>query len=311
MNSVTPIKNHVILLSVLVLFVTMSYISYSSIVQLQGNARVINYTGIVRGATQRLVKKELQGEPDSALLQMLDSIVNELISGEGEHNLVMLNDKLYQNKIQEVKNSWDILKGEINSKRVGGGKRLFELSEEYFILADETVSAAEYYTEKQVDKLLRIIVIVNLMLMALLVGWALNYFRFINFRKKAEDLDRIAYVDSVSQISNRTSCDKKISWYRENRPKEEICVIVFDMNNLKNVNDKLGHVDGDKMILTFAKILQSACTDSCFVGRYGGDEFLAILTNATPWSVENFFIDINEQIQAYNQETSNANLVLS
>ena len=45
-------------------------LSLVSIHNLQGNARVINYTGVVRGATQRLVKEELKGRTDDALLRV-------------------------------------------------------------------------------------------------------------------------------------------------------------------------------------------------------------------------------------------------
>ena len=50
-------------------------LSLVSIHNLQGNARVINYTGVVRGATQRLVKEELKGRADDALIARLDGIM--------------------------------------------------------------------------------------------------------------------------------------------------------------------------------------------------------------------------------------------
>ena len=47
---------------------------------LQGNARVINYIGIVRGATQRLIKKELNHVPDDELIYFLDNILSGPVS---------------------------------------------------------------------------------------------------------------------------------------------------------------------------------------------------------------------------------------
>lgn len=46
-----------------------SFLSLVSISHLQGNARIINYTGVVRGATQRLVKQELNNNPNDALME--------------------------------------------------------------------------------------------------------------------------------------------------------------------------------------------------------------------------------------------------
>lgn len=80
-------KSVIALAGVCILFAWVSWLSVSSIKQLQGNARVINYIGIVRGATQRLIKQELRGNANDALVARLDSIVDELISGKGPNHL--------------------------------------------------------------------------------------------------------------------------------------------------------------------------------------------------------------------------------
>ena len=45
---------------------------------------------------------------------------------------------------------------------------------------------------------------------------------------------------------------------------------MFDLNNLKTVNDTMGHSAGDQLILNFAKLLCSVIPEKDFVGRYGG-----------------------------------------
>ncbi len=52
---------------------------------------------------------------------------------------------------------------------------------------------------------------------------------------------------------------------------------MFDLNNLKTVNDTMGHSAGDQLILNFAKLLRSVIPEKDFVGRYGGDEFIAVI----------------------------------
>ena len=44
--------------------------------------------------------------------------------------------------------------------------------------------------------------------------------------------------------------------------------IMFDLNNLKTVNDTMGHSAGDQLILNFAKLLRSVIPEKDFVGRY-------------------------------------------
>ncbi|MFR5077674.1 MAG: hypothetical protein ACLTDX_06375 [[Clostridium] innocuum] len=61
-----------------------AFTTLNLIEDLQGNARVINYIGIVRGATQRLIKKELQHDPDDQLIKQLDDILQGLSNGSRE-----------------------------------------------------------------------------------------------------------------------------------------------------------------------------------------------------------------------------------
>lgn len=134
-----------------ILFCVISVISLATISHMQGNARVINYTGIVRGATQRLIKQEMNGSPNDDLIPYLDGILSELSTGQGENGLVALPDAEFQGLLAKMRRSWDEIKAEIAQVRDGAdGQRLFALSESYFELADQTVSAAERYSEKQV-----------------------------------------------------------------------------------------------------------------------------------------------------------------
>lgn len=123
-----------------------------SIGNVQGNARVVNYTGIVRGATQKLVKKELNGEKDDALIGRLDGIIRELQTGQGTNDLICLKDKTFQDQMVIVQEKWEEIKDEIQSVRQGGGhEQLYQLSEDYFTETDIAVHDAEEYTERRVQ----------------------------------------------------------------------------------------------------------------------------------------------------------------
>lgn len=127
-------------------------LSVQSINNLQGNARIINYTGIVRGATQRLIKKELNYNPDDSLMERIDDILVGLDEGSKELNLIKLNAEEFQSLLLQMQTEWEEIKTEIALYRQQetSGERLFNLSEDFFNLADETVMAAEVYTEKVV-----------------------------------------------------------------------------------------------------------------------------------------------------------------
>ena len=71
------------------------------VLRMKYSARVINYAGIVRGATQREVKLEIVGQQNDDLLHYLDEIINGLKYKSVKHNLVSLDDEDYQSKLDE------------------------------------------------------------------------------------------------------------------------------------------------------------------------------------------------------------------
>nr|WP_305146661.1 EAL domain-containing protein [Anaerovorax odorimutans] len=139
-----------------------SLISFFFIYSLQGNAKVINYTGVVRGATQRLIKQELNHQPNDALIAKIDGILKELYTGEGDYGLTRLDSDEFQDLLVQMQEEWKQLKKEIY--RVRGGEdagALFADSESFFDLADRTVASAEQFSEKRVRSAAQSLLILN------------------------------------------------------------------------------------------------------------------------------------------------------
>lgn len=77
------------LVLILVILVALMMVEIGN---LKGTARVINYAGLVRGATQRAVKLEITGTRNDELIAYLDDILSDLTSGDGHYELVKLKD---------------------------------------------------------------------------------------------------------------------------------------------------------------------------------------------------------------------------
>ena len=92
---------------------------------------------------------DLQGLLDNNLVPYLDNIFDGLMDGGGKYQLTKLNDQKYQKKLVELNKSWISLKEEIQKVREDGyeNTNIIEMSENYFYLADETVDAAEEYSQ--------------------------------------------------------------------------------------------------------------------------------------------------------------------
>ncbi|KJH71369.1 methyl-accepting chemotaxis protein [Aliterella atlantica] len=140
------------------------------------DSKVVNYAGIVRGATQRLVKLEMAGKKSDELIARLDKIVAGLVKGDRELELPAATDPEFVAKLGEVQNSWQSLKGTIAQARVSPQSRneLLTQSEDYFDLANEAVSAAEAYSQAKANRLRAIqLILFALNLVILGVIWAI------------------------------------------------------------------------------------------------------------------------------------------
>lgn len=86
---------------------------------------------------------------------------------------------------------------------------------------------------------------------------------------------------------------------------EPTACIMFDLNNLKQANDTMGHSAGDQLIANFARILRNVVPAKDFVGRYGGDEFVVVLYQTDKEAVEDMIARLNEEVREFNGYGSN------
>jgi diguanylate cyclase (GGDEF)-like protein len=93
-------------------------------------------------------------------------------------------------------------------------------------------------------------------------------------------LERLAYLDGLTQISNRRSFDERFlqEWKRARRNKTALSIVLCDVDYFKKYNDTYGHVLGDECLCNIAQALASVvCRPSDCVARYGGEEFVMLL----------------------------------
>ena len=91
-------------------------------------------------------------------------------------------------------------------------------------------------------------------------------------------LEILSVTDGLTGVYNRMGCEKLAYPYLEKCHREgKRAVLMFaDINRMKRINDKYGHIQGDVAITTVATSIREVLTDKWIIVRYGGDEFLMV-----------------------------------
>ncbi len=94
-------------------------------------------------------------------------------------------------------------------------------------------------------------------------------------RNAALAIDRMARVDSVTDLANRRCFEEQLSAALRGRADgaASVNVLFLDLDDFKQVNDSLGHARGDKLLAAISKRLQAIVKPTDLVARWGGDEF--------------------------------------
>ncbi|SCJ35887.1 Bacteriophytochrome cph2 [Anaerotruncus sp. 2789STDY5834896] len=110
-----------------------------------------------------------------------------------------------------------------------------------------------------------------------------GYIRDIDERKKTElALKERVERDVITGIYNKQTARLMIEETLKNSTPRSLCaLLMIDLDNFKQVNDTYGHLYGDYVLGEVGKLLQSTFAAGSIVGRFGGDEFIVLLTGVT------------------------------
>ena len=96
-------------------------------------------------------------------------------------------------------------------------------------------------------------------------------------RRQLATARRTAVTDELTGLPNRRRIRMFLERQLDAATRGTIALIVFDLDNFKIYNDRHGHPAGDLMLCTFANVLTANLPAGSMAGRYGGEEFLAVL----------------------------------
>jgi diguanylate cyclase (GGDEF)-like protein len=115
-----------------------------------------------------------------------------------------------------------------------------------------------------------------------------------------ESIRALSLTDPLTDLPNRRHLDmhlrREVAAARRGR---SVCVVLFDLDDFKALNDRLGHVVGDQILRFFGRILLSETRAMNLAARYGGDEFLTVLTDIPRAGAESHAERVERRVAAH------------
>jgi diguanylate cyclase (GGDEF)-like protein len=105
----------------------------------------------------------------------------------------------------------------------------------------------------------------------------------IKARVQVDYLKIIANFDYLTGIANRRSINEILqqSFTQSKKTNTKVIVMLLDIDHFKRVNDNYGHQTGDRVLIAISNVLKKNITAKCSLGRWGGEEFLLVMNEAT------------------------------
>lgn len=126
-------------------------------------------------------------------------------------------------------------------------------------------------------------------------------------QESEEKFRALSLYDELTGLHNRrgfsflTEQQFKIT----NRTKKGMLLLFADVDNVKWINDNLGHQEGDKALIDTANILKTHIRKADMLARFGGDEFVALINDTSEALPEILSTRLKESLQNHNREGKN------
>ena len=114
----------------------------------------------------------------------------------------------------------------------------------------------------------------------------------------------------MTNINNRQEMHRYLTQKMKPRTQNlELYLLILDVDHFKEINDRYGHIEGDRALVTVAKALEISCSDAknrAFLSRFGGDEFIVILEAENEQQIRETGELIRENITRLNEESGSS-----
>lgn len=303
-----------IIISIVTLFILinsfLAYVLYSNHNKLIAEVELINYTGIVRGSIQRLSKLSLSECNNNCreIQQTTDETIRKISHAMGE-GVQSRFDSNYLEELSLLIKEWGNLKDLILAHSENPSAALYQniiaSSEQCWQIANTTVLLTQLSVQNKIASTsFTYFLIMTLNLINAFIVIALL---IINVRNK---LEHDIIHDPLTGVYNRSAYENFL--YQEiercDRYNRVFSLLLFDIDDLKIINDTKGHKIGDDLIRNITEVVKANLRKSDEIFRIGGDEFTVILPETDRYQAKQLSLKILNDLNSSSAE-SNINTV--
>jgi len=130
----------------------------------------------------------------------------------------------------------------------------------------------------------------------LFIALGTSFIMLIVINKLLSKTIHLATYDPLTNVYNRATYIRKMDKLLRQRKTNQPGLLLLDLDNFKQVNDRFGHVEGDKILIETARTLKQEVGKNGFVVRFGGDEFAIVLYDTKDEYMERLAHSILEKI---------------
>ncbi len=145
------------------------------------------------------------------------------------------------------------------------------------------------------------LVLVAVCLMLFIISILLDFYILRRTASIGRHLNKMAYIDRLTGLPNRFSCDLLIDSFNSPERLPGAGFILMQISNLRKINDKEGHDNGNWLISEFCSILEDVSEAYGYAGRNGGNEFILLIDECDSTAADLFLADLTKRIHGYNE----------
>lgn len=174
---------------------------------------------------------------------------------------------------------------------------IIELTFIIFLILNKELRARIYSNET-----LFILCFITWILALFSLGWLIyDFYKLRTIATESHVLNQAAYLDKLTGVPNRHSLDTVFQTYTTPESLQHTCCVMLTISNLKELNANHGRQSGDKILQDFCNIFEEVGDAFGFVGRNGGNEFVAVLNNCNHETAKRFLAILANRIALYDE----------